>query len=646
VHSRRDLSGRGRIAAAIFAAALLLAPALAFAWVVPDWAPAGDAGLIGIRALDVGTARTPLIGQPSTAAVYVHHEGNVNHPGATHFYLLALPVRAFGGAVGMPLVSVLIVCSSLLIAAWAVFRQLGPGVAILAAALLGLVTFTTGASSLVDPVSSSIAGYPLLCTAVLCWCLLCGDVRLLPLFAGVASFTAQQHLSLEPTAVLLVVAAVVGLALHRRRDVLRWAGYATLVAALLWLPVLIQQVISSDGNVSRVLRYAGSSDRATVGTRAAVRQIVHTLGLPPLLGRAEVSGWKLLASPSFATWSTAVVVISVVVALGLRWRRRAPRYAAMALMVGVLVLAGFVNGASVPVGLFEQGRIAFYHWAFALALFTAMVIGIALLELLRPAIRARGAVVTGANVFALAAIVVPAAINPSLDRSTNTLFAAHGFLGHREVEQLGDAVFAHRPELGAQTVLIDRGGNQYSGFRDALAFELIDRGIGVQLPVSQRGFVADGHLVRAATVDTGLVVVSGTFRGAPPEGRLLADVRPMSRIDLAAYRALIAQAGAAREVRVGDTATRALNRIGDEGRRWLISEGLAQLAKEPATVLSPAMLTFLRDHPVDEPRLDPALIGRVLESAPDGWDVNTALGLRLYLLNRRQLTAYARPGEL
>ena len=68
-HHLRDLDHRGRLWAALFAIALLLAPVLAFAWAAPSWAPEGDPALMAVRALDVGTSRTPLVGQPSTSGL-------------------------------------------------------------------------------------------------------------------------------------------------------------------------------------------------------------------------------------------------------------------------------------------------------------------------------------------------------------------------------------------------------------------------------------------------------------------------------------------------------------------------------------------------------------------------------------------------
>ena len=118
----------------------------------------------------------------------------------------------------MPLVSIFIVGSCVLLAVWVVFRQLGPVSGALAAVILGTITFTTGASSLVDPVSSNIAGYPLLCSAVLLWCVVCGDARLLPLTVGIVSFALQQHLSVIPSCVVLIAGVAVATAIFLRRD--------------------------------------------------------------------------------------------------------------------------------------------------------------------------------------------------------------------------------------------------------------------------------------------------------------------------------------------------------------------------------------------------------------------------------------------
>ena len=77
-----------------------------------------------------------------------------------------------------------------------------------------------------------------------------------------------------------------------------------------------------------------------------------------------------------------------------------------------------------------------------------------------------------------------------------------------------------------------------------------------------------------------------------------------------------------------------------------MSHALHEIVKQPVQALAPSVLRFLRDHPIEEPRLDPALIQRVLDTAPALWSPDMAVGLRLYLVHRNELLKIAFPGEL
>jgi len=645
VYRLRDLGRGGRWVALAFALALSVAPMLAFSWAVPDWAPSGDVALMGIRALDVGTARTPLVGGPSSGGKYVGSDDHVNHPGPLHYYLLAVAIRLFGGDLGMPLVSVLIVETCVLLAAWAVFRELGAAAGSLAAVLLGAVMFTTGTSSLIDPVSSRMAGYPLLCASVLCWCVLSGDLRLLPLATAVVSFTAQQHLSVAPASVVLTAGAVVGVivALVRRRPELAWwCGWSVLVALVLWAPVLLDQVISSGGNLGRIFRFAGGT-HGTLGAMSALRQLANTLGLPPLLGRTEITGGMLMGRPSTLTWSSAVVAVVLVTAIGLRWRTRNPRQATLAVMVAVVALAGFANGSSVPTGMLEESRISFYHWTFALAFFTWLVLGLGTLDLMGSRLAARAALAHALTALALAAVILPAAINTRLDRTTNHLEAANSYLPSRYLHVIGDAVVARRRELGAQSVIIVRGGDLFAGLPEAVGFELIERNIDVRAPLALRGSVDDDRLVEPSAVETGLILlIDGSMgSGLPPRGELLADVDLHNGPDADAFQTLLGQARSAPEVRLGRAAEEGIDAVTDPLRRLQLAYTLPEINRRPEKLLTARTLRFLRDHPIEQPRLDPALIERILASVKGNWTPQTAVHLRLYLVDRTELLRIA-----
>lgn len=680
VHRLRSLDRHGRIWAAVFAAALLLAPALALAWAAPDWVPANDPALMALRALDVGTSRTPLTGQPSTSAHYVGADEHVDHPGPLHFYLMAGPVRLLGPAIGMLVVSVAITGGCVLLAAWAVFRQLGRAAGVLTAVALGAVTFTTGAASLVNPVSSNIAGYPLLCSMVLLWCLVCGDVRLLPLAAAVVSFTAQQHLSVLPalgtgTALALAAGAVAwgrdGRWRDRdaRRHLRRWAGLAAVIALVLWSPVLLEQVDPDGRNLTRMVDFARDSDRPTVGLGSAVYQVVNVLGLPPLLGQTELSGSWLLERPSALTWASAAVVVALLALLAVRWRRSEPRRFALVVMAAILALAGLANGSAVPESL-EKFRLPLYHWAFPLALFVVLALGLGLADAVRQLRPARLPALRPALAgCAVLAIAVPAAVNPSLDRPSNTLTAAYSPVDRSIVERAADQVMEHRGELDGEVVLLGRGV-YYEGIPEALGVMLTERGVDVRFTSLFLEYVDDERLADPSTADAGLmVVVEDGIEDTQPAGELIGDVPIVEGFDRQAFDQLVAQAGAADQVRFGPAFEEALG-LSRRGVLADIEAGavdmqelfrsapaedvealqmvllLSTLADDPAPrLLDRNILDFLVEHPIEHPRLDPALLRRVRDGLPDGWS-GGPLRLAVYLLDRGELADAAEPGEL
>ncbi len=662
MHRLRALGPRERLWAVAVAIALLAAPVAALAMFLPDWTPAADPALMGLRALDVGSGSTPLLGQPSQSRLYADTAASVHHPGPLHFYLMAIPIRVLGAPLGMPLVSVLITGSCLLVAAWAVFRQLGRTAGLVAAAALSLVAFTTGASSLIHPVSSSIAGYPLLCTVVLWWCVGAGDVRLLPLAVGAASFTAQQHLSVVPATGILVAGGLALLALRLRRegrrgpddrrDLVRWLGASVAVGLVLWTPPLLQQAFGNSGNLGDMLWFARHGNRDTLGYGSAVEQLAHVFGLPPLLGRTRLVGGDLLAAPSMLTWVSAGAVAVGVVALCLRWRRTDPRRASLGSAVVLVVSAGLVNGASVPRGL-EQARLSFYHWTFALAFLLVLIYGLAAASVLAqiglPARPGARPVLAG---LVVAAMAVPIAVNPTIDRRTNTPRGAGSPVELGVISELADGVEAESDRLGDHTLLMSRHEPIFTGLAEAVSFELAQRGIDVQHPLSDRFFVSDRRLVERDAIDGGLLLVVDTDEregDAPPSGELIAEVTPtgpdVPRFDDDAHRSLMASAADADELRLSPAAERRLDEM-DDAERQLIETVLDTVLDDPDQALrDPTVLGLLQDLPPAEPTFDPEAVQRVLDTVED-IDPREIRRLRLYRLDRAGVLDVAHTPEI
>ena len=670
VHRLRDLDRRGRWVAGAFAAALLLAPVLAFARYLPDWVPSGDPAYMGLRALDVGTSRTPLLGQPSTSAEYV--DGYmVHHLGPSHFYLLAPFVRLLGPAAGMLLVSVLITGGSVLVAAWAVLRQLGPAAAGIAAVVLGATTFTTGAASLVNPVSSSISGYPLLCSAVLLWCLLCGDRRLLPLTTLVVSFTAQQHLAVLPALALITGMGLVGFfvpRLQQGRRLIRPVAVSAGVALLVWSPVIVQQLFGSQGNLSQLREFAGHTDRPKLGMDEASRQVVHTLGLPPLLGQTELEGTWFFGAPSTLTSFSAGIVVAVLLAAAVHWHRAGERRRAMLVVMAVVTaLGGLVNGSSVPVGI-EQYRLPFYHWAFVLTFF--VTIGLALLvgDLARAARMPRLPRVPALRLprlgwlwaallpaLGVAAVAVPSLVNPSLDRRSNTLLTAYSPVKRGVVDQLDDAVLEMGDRLDGPVVVLTRGEGLYVGLREAVALDLQDRGLDIRHPVGSQSFVDADHLAHRSDVQAALVLVvdrqfdvdEAEVSGVP--GEVVAEVDARGDFDWEAWQGLLAEAEATDELVLGPDAEQLIEEQPTEAGQVMTRTYLESFAGDsaPTALADRGNLELLLETPLEQPAYDPALIRRVLRTMPDSEPTpeDPRWRFRVFLLDREELLTWA-PEEL
>lgn len=693
----RDLDPRGRAWAGAFAAALLLAPIIGFFAALPKWAPSGDPAMMGLQSLAVGSGDTPLTGQPSTSAAYLEGGGrHVDHLGPAHLYLMAVPIRVLGPSAGMLVVSLVVASTCLLLMAWLTYRRLGPVGGVLGAVLLGIMAFTAGTGVLINPVSSHFAGLPLYCSALLLWCVMRGDIRLLPLATAVTAFAAQQHLSVLPTVAVLVVVAVGGLLYHwsrdgrwregpARRHLLVWAAPAAGIGFVLWLPMLVQQLTGHPGNLAHLLRLTFNSERPKVGLGSAMRQIAHVLGLPPMLGRLNLTGTYLTASVSGLTWVTAGLVMAILVALGLRWRRAAPEKASLVVMAGALVIAGLVNGSSV-LDSYEKWRLVLYHWVFPLSFFTLLALALGAIDLGRqgaaklsdrlPAFRSLGPrlptvrAMLGAG--ALLTIAVPAVVNPSLDRPSNEIGALSTPIEREHIEELASQVLEHRDDLDEPLVILARGHSTFGSLAEALTLQLVYEDVDVRLPRSLRHYVPDGRLVDAGH-DTGALLLvhdPDTEWQEVEVGELIADLFTLEDVTFPAFEELMGQLRETDEHRFGADLRAVFDSLPepliDAAERGELLEavqdpelqrehGLANPTDEQAeafwslshlnalhhqpyqTLADPATVDLLLEHPLEEPALDPELLQRIKDADLDQVAANRSLRLRVYLLDHEEL---------
>jgi hypothetical protein len=347
-------------------------------------------------------------------------------------------------------------------------------------------------------------------------------------------------------------------------------------------------------------------------------------------------------------------VVALTVVLGMRWgRRRDARWASLVAMAGTVTAAGLVNGASVPAGL-EQGRLTFYHWAFVLSFFVALVLGLALADAARGFVGARPQLTLAAGPVAASVVVVlaalPGLVGPHLDRWTNTPTAAYSPLDHAAIATLADAVEARRGEMGGHVLLVSRHEPVFAGIAAALSFELAQRGIDLKHKLTDRYFVHGDRLVERDLLDGGLVlVVDGVRPGATPPGDLVAEVAVDTDVDLTPYRSLVSAAEHAGEVRLGPEAERALDDL-PVAQQAVVRAELAELADDAGAALQhPSLLDFLHHHPVEVPAFDPDDVEATLDmlAGHDTGELTRHIsGLRLYLLDGDEMADYAFTDEL
>lgn len=664
----RDLDPRGRVVAALLALALLLAPVFAVAHFLPDWSPTSDNAFIALRALDVGTSRTPMTGQPSFSAYYAgNEEVHVDHLGALEFYALAPFVRTLGVSAGMLTFAAAVSGGAALLSTWVVFRLLGPRAAVVAAVVMALVLYTRGAGALVNPLSSVFSGFPLFCAAVLVWALLCGDDRLLPLTAGVVSFALQMHLAVGLVTGVLAVAAVVGVGvgwwtagIRRDPEVRRHAVRVTLVTAavsvVLWLPVFVQQLFGQYPNLSALVEFGSDTDRAAQGGDVAIRHIAHVLALPPLLGRRDFQPFSsLFASPDWRTWLSALAMLAVLVPAGAGWWRRsgrdgdpveaagARRRSLLVVMVGVLIVAGYLNSSNIPVSN-EAFRAEFYHWVWPLTFFVTLALALAAGEgiaALADRARAAGrhlpdrlaAVPVAAAVLVIAALGVVSTVS---ERDANALQAVQSELPRDVYESLADQVAERRGDLPSPVLLGVEGQLDIGLHQSGLAVQLEEDGMPVVLAADNINYVAAERLADPDTVGSALVLRVETLAWHPGDA-LEAPGREVARVDVRmgaaeVYDDLVAAVEGADRVEFGDELRERTARTPvEEGR--LTEDFLHENASE--ALRHGPTLALLQESPLAEPELDPdelAYLETALDDAGKAAPVGsfTAVQLRVF----------------
>jgi hypothetical protein len=409
---------------------------------VDGWRPAGDQAIIATRAFDVFTSHTPLVGQYSDSTAVTGH--TVRSLGPMLYWLLALPARF--GSPGTLTLTIGLVNVAATIGVVVLARRRGGLAFMFATAIaLALMCRSLAPEVLHDVWNPSAGLLPFTLLIFLCWSVACGEYRLLPLTALVASFVVQCQLTYLLPSVGMLAIAIVGLLVSRtsrraerqtpggtaharapggaadpgtpgdaadsqapdaapdahtpggaRRGRARWWALAAVVLAIAcWTPPIVDQLSEPTGNLTAVIRTAKASNHklgASVGWHAVERAI----GVPPWWLTDPSSPWERKnevrsAAGTLATVSTllALCALLAVAALGLLRRRVAESAGALIALTLCFGLAAIAYAT--PTTRLLGGTLAYtLWWGSPAGMFVWLMLGWSLVRALAQPVRASG----------------------------------------------------------------------------------------------------------------------------------------------------------------------------------------------------------------------------------------------------------------
>jgi hypothetical protein len=359
------------------------------------WTPTGDNSYSAVRAWDVFTPHTPLLGTWSSASSFTGHQ--INHPGALHFDLLAVPVRLLGHGAGTAVGLAVVNAVAVALLGWLVTRRLGVAAGALAMAASALLSWSMGSEMLYDPWSQHAPLIPFTLFLVAVWCVVAGDLVALPVMVVAGNYVIQTHLSYTLLMPGMMIFGLAGLAfgyLHQRRtDPAAWqAGRLSLVRWLLIAaatevvvsaqPVFEQFTAEGEGNLTALVR-SRHAEAPTPSFGGAIRALGGTVAVPP--------AWMppSFGSPSFRldgtglpTWLAAtglVTLVAVMAVLAWRARQRGARAVVAGLLTSEVALGlGLVTIVKAPI---RWGVAPTYlRWLWPLGMVIWLTIAVALLD--------------------------------------------------------------------------------------------------------------------------------------------------------------------------------------------------------------------------------------------------------------------------
>ena len=356
--------------------ALLAAVVATFAWKAAtlDWKAAGDLSVIRLRALDVGTSNTPLVGPYSRF--------QWNHPGPSLSFAFAPWVRLFGSSgVGILIGAFVVNLAAMFGAAW-VARRSSKVLFFLTSIVLAAFVLLAQSGELFNPWNPFVVVLPLFAALIAAWATFRGDRVAAVVLVIAASFAIQGHIGAAPLGVLALLIGGGGLLYaivrsqgEERRDFVTTSLIAVGVMFVCWIPPLLDQLFGT-GNLGRLVEFQFTDTQPSAGLRFALDQVTRLLTFPP--GR-EVGFLGVVGNGPVVPWMAIVLLAATVVAWKKGWHDRLQLALVAWLSVAVTGLA--ISGIK---GIPFQ-YVFRWSWAMVLVVWIACAwVGVSLLLELAP----------------------------------------------------------------------------------------------------------------------------------------------------------------------------------------------------------------------------------------------------------------------
>ncbi len=267
------------------------------------------------------------------------------------FWMMWPFYRAFGASSwAMQVSSVALHLLAMGTALWIAFRRGGVRLMVALAAVLAVLTRAYGAETLTQAWNPYLPLLSFIVFLLALWSVADDDLPLLPVAVVAGSFCAQTHvpylgLTLGLGGFVILWASWTAYRRRKNKAALRrffvWGGIAVVLAAILWTPPVIDQIIHTPGNLSVLSDYFRNPPESPVGLRRAID--VFFVHLNPwhlfehlvTADRTKVESGSLIPGALFlAVWAASAVAA---------WRIRHRALLRLDLVLGAALVLALVS---------------------------------------------------------------------------------------------------------------------------------------------------------------------------------------------------------------------------------------------------------------------------------------------------------------